>query len=290
MTKLLSRPATAIQVTKWRFAVVLAWVLLFGPAVGVSHASRPLPSVHGQVALLFDANTGEVLYKKNDTLATPVASTQKLLTALIIIRDGDLDKPIVIERSDTLAAPTKLYLKEGDSYTRRELLEALIVRSPNDAAMALARDNAGSVEAFAEKMNREAKRLGARNSNFVNPNGLPSPDQLSNARDLACIARAAYRNPELRRMMSIESMNFEHKDGRKTPLVNTNRVMRSYSFCNGMKTGYTILSGHCLVASGAAEGREMIAVVVKSNRANVWNDAASLLEYGLGIRRADFAN
>lgn len=250
-------------------------------------ASAP-PRIFGESAILVDVNTGEVLFKKNDTLTTPIASTQKLLTALIVSRNGDLDTPIQIERVDTLASPTKLYLKEGDSYTRRALVEALLVRSPNDTAAALARDNAGSVEAFAERMNREARRLGAKNSNFVNPHGLPDPNQISNARDLACIARAAYRDPELRRIMNLHSLDFQFADGRTTTLTNTNRVLRGYSFCNGMKTGYTILSGHCLVASGTAGGREVIAVVLKSNRNNVWNDAASLLEYGLGINRSDY--
>lgn len=255
-----------------------------------TQASLPVPKIYGQIAILFDVNTGEVLYKKNDTLPTPVASTQKLLTALVVAKAGGLDAPVQIEKIDTLAAPVKLYLKEGDVYTRRSLVQALLVRSPNDVAVALARDNAGSVEAFAEKMNREAKRLGAKQSNFVNPNGLPDPNQISNARDLACIARAAYRNPDLRQMVNVKKMDFNFADGRTTTLTNTNRVLQNYSFCNGMKTGYTILSGHCLVASGSAGGRELIAIVLKSNKAHVWNDAASLLEYGLGIRREEFAN
>jgi D-alanyl-D-alanine carboxypeptidase (penicillin-binding protein 5/6) len=170
------------------------------------------------------------------------------------------------------------------------LLTGLLVRSANDAAVVLARDNAGSVEAFAEKMNREARKLGAKNSRFVNPNGLPNPSQVSTARDLACIARAAYRQPVLRDIMNQKTATFYFADGKTTTLTNTNRVLRDYSFCNGMKTGYTVLSGHCLVASGSAGGREMIAVVLKSDKAHVWNDAASLLEFGLGVRREEFAN
>lgn len=262
-------------------------MIIFGhPA----QASLPPPKIYGQIAILFDVHTGEVLYKKNDTMPTPVASTQKLLTALVVAKAGSLDTPVTIEKSDTMAAPVKLYLKEGDVYSRRALVEALLVRSPNDVAVALARDNAGSVEAFAEKMNREAKRLGAKQSNFVNPNGLPDPDQISNARDLACIARAAYRNPELRAMVNVKKLDFAFSDGRTTTLTNTNRVLQNYGFCNGMKTGYTILSGHCLVASGSAGGRELIAIVLKSNKSHVWNDAASLLEYGLGIDRDDYVN
>lgn len=246
------------------------------------------PQIFGQCAILFDANTGEVLYKKNDTRRVPIASTQKLLTALLVAKAGNLEGQLVVPPEAPLAEPTKLGLKTGDRYSRLNLLNALLVKSANDTAVALAVDNAGSVPAFAAKMNAEARRLGARSSNFVNPNGLPDPAQYSTARDLACIARAAYRNPALRDIMDRRTYVFTFANGRSTLLTNTNRVLRTYSFCNGMKTGYTNLAGHCLVASGAYGGRDMIAVVLKSNKANVWDDCARLLEYGLGIDRRQF--
>ncbi len=256
-------------------------------AAHVAVAADP-PKIYGKSAILFDANTGEVLYKKADTYSTPVASTQKLLTALVVAKSGDLDGKLTIDKSDTLEEPTKLYLKEGDQYRRADLLKALLVKSANDVAHALGRDNAGSIDEFAAKMNREAQRLGAQNSNFVNANGLPDSRQVSTARDMACIARAAYRNPLLRDIMAIKSYRFEYASGKGVTLTNTNRVLRTYSFCNGMKTGYTNLSGHCLIASGSYGGRDMIAVVLRSNKANVWDDCASLLEYGLGIDRRKF--
>lgn len=246
------------------------------------------PEIFGKSAILFDVNTGEILYKKNETLRTPVASTQKLLTALIVARSGNLDADLEIAKPATLAEPTKLYLKEGDHYPRRDMLAALLVRSANDVAAALAIDNAGSIEAFAEKMNAEARKLGATSSHFVNPNGLPNDAQYSCARDMACIARAVYRNPALRAIINQPSIPFTYASGQSITLTNTNRVLRTYSFCNGMKTGYTVLSGHCLVASGSHNGRDMIAVVLKSDKAHVWDDAAKLLEYGLGIDRKEF--
>jgi len=247
-----------------------------------------VPEIFGKSAILFDANTGEVLYKKNDTLRTPIASTQKLLTSLLIVKAGNLQGDLTVAKEATLQAPTKLYLKEGDHYNRLKLLTALLVKSANDVAYALALDNAGTVEAFAEKMNAEARRLGAKNSNFVNPNGLPDERQYSNARDLACIARAAYRNPTIRDIVDRPLYQFTYASGKTALLTNTNRVLRTYSFCNGMKTGYTDLSGHCLVASGSYGGKDMIAVVLKSNKAHVWEDCAKLLEYGLGIDRSKF--
>ncbi len=262
-----------------------ALLLILAPAW--SRAAEA-PQIFGKAAILFDANTGEVLYKKNDTMRTPIASTQKLLTALLVAKSGNLQGLLTVPPEATKQDPTKLYLKAGDRYSRVAMLSALLVKSANDVAYALALDNAGTAEAFAAKMNAEARRLGAKNSNFVNPNGLPNPAQYSTARDLACIARAAYRNPALRDIMSRSTYTFTYASGQNTKLTNTNRVLRTYSFCNGMKTGYTDLAGHCLVASGAYGGRDMIAVVLKSNKAHVWDDCAKLLEYGLGIDRAKF--
>lgn len=268
----------------------LRTVLALVVCIASAHAAG-VPQVYGKSAILFDANTGEVLYKKNDTWRTPIASTQKLLTTLIIVKAGNLNGMLTVAKEATTQAPVKLYLKEGDHYTRINLLTSLLVKSANDVAYALALDNAGTIENFAAKMNAEARRLGAKNSHFVNPNGLPVPehDQYSTARDLACIARAAYRNPVIRDIVDRRAYLFTYASGQKKLLVNTNRVLRGYSFCNGMKTGYTDLAGHCLVASGSYGGKDMIAIVLKSDKAHVWDDAAKLLEYGLGIDRRKFA-
>lgn len=247
------------------------------------------PVLSCRSAILFDANSGRVLYKHNENLVMPVASTQKLLTALIIAEEGNLDKEVIIRQSDTLAEPTKLYLKPGESYTRRQLLTALLVKSPNDVARALARDNAGSVEAFVEKMNARMRRLGGTSSNFKNPHGLPAEGQYSTARDMARVARAVYFQPTLREMMKIQYLPFRFNSGRVLTLKNTNRVLRTYSFCNGMKTGYTVKSGHCLISSGSYGGRDVIAVVLGSNKTNVWPESTALLAYGLGLGETQLA-
>jgi D-alanyl-D-alanine carboxypeptidase (penicillin-binding protein 5/6) len=259
-------------------AIFLSALLAFSAAL---QAQQPI--ISAECAILFDANTGRVIYKKNENERRAVASTQKLLTALVIAESGNLSAPVVIEGSDMLAAPTKLYVKTGDRYTRQQLLTALLVKSPNDVARALARDNAGSVEDFAGKMNARMARLGGESSHFVNPNGLPAEDQYSTARDMARVARAAYFNPMLREIMRTKHCVFRYASGKTIPLQNTNRVLRTYSFCNGMKTGYTDAAGHCLISSGSWGGKDMIAVVLGSNKARVWQESASLLAYGLGI-------
>lgn len=264
---------------KFFISALLAVVILNGHAA----IEDGPPKIFAQSAILFDVNSGRVLFKKNENEKRPVASTQKILTALLVVEKGGLDEEITITKSDQNAEPTKLYLQAGHRYKRSSLVEALMVKSANDVARALARDVGGSQEGFSALMNAKARELGATNSNFKNPNGLPAEGQYSTARDMAHIAKAAYKNPALRQIMTIRELDFQHAGGRTQKLINTNRVLRNYLFCNGMKTGYTIKSGHCLVASGSWNGREVIAVVLGSNKANVWKDTASLLAFGLNI-------
>jgi D-alanyl-D-alanine carboxypeptidase (penicillin-binding protein 5/6) len=242
-----------------------------------------VPEITAKSAILLDANTGKVLYTKNDTAQRPVASTQKLLTALIVAESGDLEKSVKIESSDTNCEPTKINVKPGQTYTRVQLLNALLVKSGNDVARTLARDNAGSVSAFADKMTARVRSLGGTSSNFENPNGLPAKGQYSTARDMARVARMAYRNPTLREIMKTRYYNFRFSSGTVVPLRNTNRVLRTYSFCNGMKTGYTDLAGHCLISSGSYNGRDVIAVMLGCTKARIADESAKLLAYGLNI-------
>lgn len=244
------------------------------------------PVITAKSAILIDANTGKVLYKKNDDVARPVASTQKLLTALLVAEQGDLSQKITITSTDGQCEPTKIYVKPGQSYTRLQLLYALLVKSGNDVARALARDNAGDVSAFARKMTARVNALGGTNSNFVNPNGLPAKGQYSTARDMARVARMAYRNPTLREIMGTKYYNFRFSSGSVVPLRNTNRVLRTYSFCNGMKTGYTDLAGHCLISSGSHKGRDVIAVILGSTKAKIAEESTRLLAYGLNLTPA----
>ena len=269
---------------------ILPAVLLFGLLVVPLALPAQEPIITAESAVLFDANTGRVIYKKNENERRAVASTQKLLTALIVAESGDLSAPVVIEQTDMMAAPTKLYVKTGERYTRQQLLTALLVKSPNDVARALARDNAGSIDDFAAKMNARMARMGGESSHFVNPNGLPADDQYSTARDMARVARAAYFNPLVREIMRTKHCMFRYATGKTIPLQNTNRVLRTYSFCNGMKTGYTDAAGHCLISSGSWGGKDMIAVVLGSNKARVWQESALLLAYGLGIDNTHMAS
>jgi serine-type D-Ala-D-Ala carboxypeptidase (penicillin-binding protein 5/6) len=244
-------------------------------------SSGVVPKTRAASVIVEDARTGEVLYEKNADAARAAASTQKLLTALIVAEEGYLDRTVTVRTVDTLAEPVRLNIKPGDTYQRIDLLRALLVKSPNDVARCLARDNAGSIELFAEKMNAKARALGATHSNFVNPNGLPIPDQYSTARDLSIIARAAYANPTIRSIVCLPKLVFRYANGRTRQLENTNKVLKRLPYCNGMKTGYTEAAGHCLIASGTIPGRDVIVVVLGDSKAGIWQDASALLSWGL---------
>lgn len=237
------------------------------------------PSIQAASAILIDAQTGKVLFEHNADDARPVASTQKLLTGLIIAEEGDLDADVRVQTTDTYAEPSKLYIKSGEIYDRGKLLQILLVKSMNDVARCLARDNAGSVEAFAAKMNAKAAELGMTTSRFLNPNGLPAPGQYSTARDMSKVAMAAYRNRVIRSIVSQRSMTWRYNNGRTESFKSTNRVLRSWPLCNGMKTGYTNAAGHCLISSASYNGRDVIAVILGDKK--VWDDSYRLLSWGL---------
>ena len=243
------------------------------------------PSVRAASVIVVDADSGAVLYEKNADAERQIASTTKLLTALIIVESGNLDKQVTVEAADTQCEPTKLNFKPGEQYDRRSLLYALLVHSCNDVARCLARDNAGSIFEFAAKMDLRAHQLGALDSTFVNPNGLPSPgeDQHSTARDLSRIARVAYSNPLIRSIIGTKTLVFQYADGRTREFTNTNKVLGRYPLCTGMKTGYTDAAGHCLVSSASNGTRTVIAVCLGDNQ-SIWNDSQRLLMWGLASK------
>lgn len=251
------------------------------PIVELGKDPGGVPRTAAKSIIMIDAHTGQTLYEKNPDEFRPAASTQKLLTALIVAEHGFLDKQVVVEQTDTQAEPVKLNIRPGDTYQRIDLLRALLVKSPNDVARCLARDNAGSIEAFAAIMNQRARELGATHSHFVNPNGLPIPGQYSTARDLSLIAKAAYANPVIRSIVCMPQIVFRYANGRTRELENTNKLLRRLPFCNGMKTGYTEAAGKCLIASGARPGKDIIVVVLGDSSSNVWRDAGALLAWGL---------
>jgi D-alanyl-D-alanine carboxypeptidase (penicillin-binding protein 5/6) len=263
-------------------------------------------------AIVIDAFTGEPLYEKNADLPLYPASTTKILTALLVIEAGDLDREVLITEEDARVGESSLSLRAGDRYTRRQMLFGLMLKSANDVAHALARDNAGTMPAFALKMTQRARDLGAAHSSFMNPHGLHHSQHFTTARDLALIARHAMQQPLFRQIVSTQRFAWHRyhappdpsapppatpaaaksknsRSGKATPppgpeiwaLSNHNRLLTRFEGCTGIKTGYTNPARHTLVSSALRNGREVIAAVLKSGKLEKWEDSMLLLTHGL---------
>lgn len=252
--------------------------------IEIKNLRGSIPQISAGRCIVIDPENDDVLFEKNPDLRGAIASTTKIMTGLLVVEAGDLDKVVTVELADTQCAPVRIGLKVGEQYTRRQLLTAMLVKSSNDIAQALARDNAGSWPAFAQKMNERAVALGLKNTHFINPHGLPplaDDEPYSTARDLAVIAKAADKMPDIRDIVKLQSYKFTKPDGKSIELANTNRVLRSASYCDGMKTGYTEAAGYCLVATGERNGRRRIVVILNDSHEGVWRDAQALLDWAL---------
>lgn len=205
------------------------------------------------------------------------ASTTKVLTALVVLNSLPLDKVISVPKQAEGVEGSSIYLRAGQKITVEDLLMGLMLRSGNDAAETLAIAVSGSVDGFAELMNKTAKELGAESSNFVNPHGLHDDNHYTTAYDLALITAKAYENPEFVRIVSTKKAKITI-DGEAHYIGNKNKMLTLYEGANGVKTGYTKTSGRCLVSGAERGGMQLISVVLNYN--DMWNDSMRLLNYG----------
>jgi D-alanyl-D-alanine carboxypeptidase (penicillin-binding protein 5/6) len=237
-------------------------------------------SLAARGAILLEALTGKALYEKNaDTRFYP-ASTTKIMTGLLIIEAGALETPVEVTEEDARVGESSLSIRPGQTYTRRQMLYGLMLKSANDVAHALGRDNGGTAEAFAAKMTRRAKELGCTNTSFMNAHGLHHPSHYTSPRDLALITRAAMNQPLFRQIVSTQQAPWQAPTG-TFMLSNHNRLLQRFPGCNGVKTGYTIPAQQVLASSAVRAGREAIAVVMHTDKPGIWEDSAKLLELGL---------
>ncbi len=232
-------------------------------------------------AIVIDAATGAPLYEKNAEEAQYPASTTKIMTALLVIEAGDLDRLMEVADEDSKVGESSLEIKPGEQFTRRDALYGLMLKSANDVAHALGRDNAGSMEAFAEKMTRRAEELGARNTHFMNPHGLHHKHHYTSPHDLALIARAAMQQPLFRQIVSTEFFPWKRPDAPPRELRNHNRLLWLFPGCTGVKTGYTNPAQQVLVSAAHWGTREVIAVVMHTHKPGIWDDSKLLLTWGL---------
>lgn len=242
--------------------------------------AEPAPAPNCAAVCVIDPYNGNVLYGFNANERRQVASTQKLVTALCVCDTKDLDKMVTIKASDRLAPPIRLNLRAGEKYSRRELLQAMLTGSYNDVAVSLARDCAGSVEAFVARMNARAKRMRMYNTHFKNPNGLPA-QQYSTAYDMALAACYAYNNRTIRSMINIPAYELRRNNGSVRMIRSTNRLLTTHPWVQGMKTGYTNLAGKCLISCASHNGRAVIVVVLGSTSRRIWAESLKYLRWAL---------
>ena len=244
-----------------------------------AQSDEPYPSVSAQSAILIDAVNGTVLYEKNADEILPMASTTKIMTALVALTEMPPDTHITVDERAVGVEGSSIYLTAGESLTLEQLLYALLLESANDAAEAIAIGVAGSIEQFAEKMNSCAKDLGLERTSFQNPHGLDAEGHHTTARELAAITAAALEIPALVTIVSTRKTTIPHggTDGVRL-LINHNRLLREYDGAIGVKTGFTKRSGRCLVSCAERDGARLVAVTL--NAPDDWRDHTALLDYG----------
>lgn len=241
------------------------------------------PNITADYAVLIEVATGRVIYEKNaDEKAYP-ASTTKMLTCVLAIEKGDLDKTLSVSQRAAWTEDAYVGFQQGDMLKERDLLKALMMVSDNSSAVVLAEGIGGSVEGFAKMMNDKAKEIGLTNSHFVTPNGLPDDDHYSTARDMAKIAAYGWHNEKFREFSGTEMDTIEWVSpvNKRMVVENSNKLLGTMPGVNGIKTGWTNAAGGCLAASAKRDGVQLIAVVLHSDDVNTrFTEAGKLLEYG----------
>ncbi|MGC8839761.1 MAG: D-alanyl-D-alanine carboxypeptidase family protein, partial [Anaerolineae bacterium] len=231
------------------------------------------PTPLAEAALLGDESTGEVLWEKNAHQRRAVASTTKIMTALLTLERADLDGEVVVSPAASYTGGNMVGLAPGERLSVRDLLYGLLLNSGNDAATALAEHVAGSAEAFVDLMNARAQALGMADTHFVNPHGLDAEGHYSSAYDLWLLTREAMKNPVFRDIVATPVQTL----GPRT-YVNLNLLLTAYPGADGVKTGTSDWAGECLVASATRRGHRLIAVVLHSP--DRYGDARALLDWG----------
>lgn len=231
------------------------------------------PEVSAQSAILMDAGSGRVLYEKDAHTKRLIASTTKLMTALVAVDTMVNLRTLIPVGEEDMAEGSSMYLKPGEEVTLEDLLYGLLLASGNDAALAIARGCAGDVETFVDWMNQRAHDLGMEDTHFANPNGLDAEDHYSTAYDMALLAREVLQDETLSAIVATRSTTAAGRS-----LVNHNKLLWRYEGCTGMKTGYTDEAGRTLVSSALRNGQTLICVTLKDP--DDWDDHAALFDYG----------
>lgn len=282
------------------FIIFLAISLIVSSTVvSFSLAPNSEPTITSESGVLIDFESGDVLFEKNAHKLMYPASTTKIMTAVLTLENANLNDKVIIDKETPFTDGSRMYVKEDEVFTVEQLLHALMIESANDSAVALAKHISGSVEEFANLMNKRAKELGAINTNFTNPHGLPDKEHVTTAYDLAMIGKYAMTIPKFTEV--VKTIRYQIPETEKTDEIryfrnrnrllwgtgpsnkmdyNGKRVDIKYDIVDGIKTGYTTEAQQCLVSTASKDNRRVISVVLKAIRTNVYSDSRTLIDYG----------
>lgn len=282
------------------FIIFLAISLIVSSTfVSFSLAPNSEPTITSESGVLIDFESGDVLFEKNAHKLMYPASTTKIMTAVLTLENANLNDKVIIDKETPFTDGSRMYVKEDEIFTVEQLLHALMIESANDSAVALAKHISGSVEEFANLMNKRAKELGALNTNFTNPHGLPDKEHVTTAYDLAMIGKYAMTIPKFTEV--VKTIRYQIPETEKTDEIryfrnrnrllwgtgpsnkmdyNGKRVDIKYDIVDGIKTGYTTEAQQCLVSTASKDNRRVISVVLKAIRTNVYSDSRTLIDYG----------
>lgn len=241
--------------------------------------------LYATYALLMDGDNGRVLFQKNGNEKVPMASTTKIMTLIVTLENADLNDIVTVSSYAASMPEVKLNIKKDEQYRLKDLVYSLMLESHNDSAVAIAEYIGGSIEGFAQMMNKKAEELGAYDTHFVTPNGLDDDDHYTTAKDLALITKYALENPEFIKIIQTKNYTFhEQTKGRCFTLNNKNRFLDIYEGAIGVKTGFTGKAGYCFVGAANREDETYISVVLACgwppNKNYKWNDTQKLMDYG----------
>lgn len=264
------------------FAVSDVDLWVSSPPLSSSTSTAGAPSVSASSAILIEADSGRVIFEKNADEQRPMASTTKIMTALVAIMNANPSKTVSVSADAVGIEGSSVYLYENEKLTLEDLLYAMMLESANDAAAAIAIEVGGSIDGFADMMNQTAQEMGLRDTHFENPHGLDGNSHYTTARELAIIAREAMANESLRTIMSTykKTIPLNESEGVRL-LINHNKMLKGYDGAVGVKTGYTKKSGRCLVSAAERDGVELICVTL--NAPDDWRDHTALLDYGFSL-------
>ena len=260
-------------------ALFFCFILLFNRAVLAEE-----PKVNAISAVIVDGDTGRILWGKNENKPMAMASTTKIMTALVALENSDIKKETTVSKNATLASPVKMHLSVGEKMTIEQLLYAMMLQSYNDSAVAVAEAVGGSVEKFCTMMNEKAKEIGCSDTVFETPNGLDKGNHHSTAEDMSKIGVYALKNQNLMKIMNTRDYTF--KSSKTTySFVNKDRLLSEYEGAIGMKTGFTGKAGHCFVGAANRGDVTLVSVVLASGwgtagKSRKWIDTKALLNYG----------